>query len=167
MGRHLASLQWGQGPESGSTTGDRMMCCGRPVQQPLGQPMRFPIWQRWPQASGPKDGLEVEPEGSDDSQVQATRIHLTSAEHLPCSESRTNCPPSSQRRCRVTASLSLHMCLGPGSALPGCVTLDKLLNLSVPWFLISKMGRRTVATSELSQGLNESQTLKPAPVTDV
>lgn len=142
------------------------MCCGRPIQQPLGEPMRFPAWQRWPWAFGPKDRLEVEPEGRDDSQVQATRIHLISTEHLPRFESQMNSLPSSQQRCRVTASLSLHVGLGPGSAHHGYVTVDKLLNLSVPWFLISKMGLRTAATSELSQGLNESHTLKSAPVTD-
>ena len=42
-----------------------------------------------------KNGLEVEPEGRDDSQVQATGIHLTSTEHLPCPGLITCYPHSS------------------------------------------------------------------------
>lgn len=36
---HLASLQWGQNRVRHNHR-DRMMCCGRPIQQPLGEPIR-------------------------------------------------------------------------------------------------------------------------------
>lgn len=96
--------------------------------------MRCPTWQGWPCASRPKDGLEVEPGGRDDNQTQATGIHLTLA-----STSLVPSPPASLTATMQGDSVTLNphalkirLCLGPSPALTGCVTLDKLFNLSVP-----------------------------------